>query len=155
MSQSLYGWQSVSQSVCLGVEPTLLTFDQILLPFQVFGSEICCLVSVGRLLWREAGSVLCKSQSSHLSVCTFTIYIFVFHTFTICSIYIYTHTHTHTQYTIHIIHTRPLLVPACGGRSVGIVWLRTEFFLSSSKKPVKVTFRTKNTIHNKTVFTNR
>jgi hypothetical protein len=26
-----------SQSVCLGVEPTLWTFDQILLPFQVFG----------------------------------------------------------------------------------------------------------------------
>jgi hypothetical protein len=39
---------TVSQSVCLGVEPTLWTFDQILLPFQVFGSEICCLVSVGR-----------------------------------------------------------------------------------------------------------
>jgi hypothetical protein len=62
--ESLYGWQSVSQSVCLGVEPTLWTFDQILLPFQVF--EICCLVSVGRPLYREAGSVLCKSQSSHL-----------------------------------------------------------------------------------------
>jgi hypothetical protein len=28
-SESLYGWQSVSQSVCLGVEPTLWTFDQI------------------------------------------------------------------------------------------------------------------------------
>jgi hypothetical protein len=83
---------TISQSVCLGVEPTLWTFDQILLPFKVFGSEICCLVSVGRPLRREAGSVLCKSQSSHLSVCTFTIYIFVFHTFT-TYIYIY--------YTIH------------------------------------------------------
>jgi hypothetical protein len=46
-SESLYGWQSVSQSVCLSVEPTLWTFDQILLPFQVFGSEMCCVVSVG------------------------------------------------------------------------------------------------------------
>jgi hypothetical protein len=75
--------QSVSQSVSLGVEPTLWTFDHILFPFQGFGSGIGCPVSVGRPLWREAGSVLCKSQSSHLSVCTFTIYIFVFHTFTI------------------------------------------------------------------------
>jgi hypothetical protein len=41
---------TVSQSVCLGVKPTLWTFDQILVPFQVFGSEICCLVSVGRPL---------------------------------------------------------------------------------------------------------
>jgi hypothetical protein len=30
------------------------TFDQMLLPFQVFGSGICCPVSVGRPLWREA-----------------------------------------------------------------------------------------------------
>jgi hypothetical protein len=35
-SESLYGWQSV----CFGVEPTFWTFDQILLPFQVFGSEM-------------------------------------------------------------------------------------------------------------------
>jgi hypothetical protein len=41
--------QSVSQSVCLGVGPILWTFDQILLPFQEFGSEICY-VSVGRPL---------------------------------------------------------------------------------------------------------
>jgi hypothetical protein len=87
--------QLVSQSVCLCVEPTLWTIDHIMLPFQVFGSEMCCPVSVGRLLWREAGSVLCKSQSSHLSVCIFTIYIFVFHNFT-------THTHTHTRAHIYI-----------------------------------------------------
>jgi hypothetical protein len=37
--------QSVSQSICLGVEPTLWTFDQILRPFQVFGYGICCPVS--------------------------------------------------------------------------------------------------------------
>jgi hypothetical protein len=48
--------------VCLGIEPTLWTFDQILLPFQDFGSGICCLVSVGRPLWREAGSAMCQSH---------------------------------------------------------------------------------------------
>jgi hypothetical protein len=30
--------QSASQSVCLGIEPTLWTSDQRLLPFQEFGS---------------------------------------------------------------------------------------------------------------------
>jgi hypothetical protein len=64
-------------------------FDQILLPFQEFGSGICCPVSVGRPLWREAGSVLCKSQSSHLSVSSFIINIFIFHTFTIYILYLY------------------------------------------------------------------
>jgi hypothetical protein len=39
-----------SQSVSLGVEPTLWTFDQILLPFQEFVSGICCPVSVRRPL---------------------------------------------------------------------------------------------------------
>jgi hypothetical protein len=38
-SDSLYGLQSVSQSVCLGVEPTLWTFDQILLLIQELGLE--------------------------------------------------------------------------------------------------------------------
>jgi hypothetical protein len=41
---------TVSQSVCLGVEPTLWTFDQVLLPFQETWSGICCLVSVERPL---------------------------------------------------------------------------------------------------------
>jgi hypothetical protein len=92
---------SVSQSVCLGVEYTLWTFEQVLLPFKVFGSGICCPVSVGCPLWREAGTVLCKSQSSHLIVWTFIINIFVFHTFII-----------NIHYIIHIIYTRPLVVPA-------------------------------------------
>jgi hypothetical protein len=48
--QSQRHFTADSQSVCLGAEPTLWTFDQILLPFQVFGSKICCLVSVGRPL---------------------------------------------------------------------------------------------------------
>jgi hypothetical protein len=101
LSPSLYCFLSQShftadsQSVCLGVEPTLWTLHQILLPFQEFGSGICCPVSVGRPLWREAWPVLCKSQYSHLSLCTFTINIFVFHTFTI---YIYTLYNTYNTY---------------------------------------------------------
>jgi hypothetical protein len=49
--ESLYGWQSVSQ--CLGIEPTLWTFDQILLPFQVaiFWSSIHSCVSAATY-WR-------------------------------------------------------------------------------------------------------
>jgi hypothetical protein len=82
VSQGQSHFTADSQSVCLGFEPTLWTFHQILLPFQELESGICCPVSVERPLWREAGSFLCNSQSSHLSVCTFTIYIFVFHTFT-------------------------------------------------------------------------
>jgi hypothetical protein len=73
----------VSQSVRLGVDPTLWTSDQILLPFQEFWPGICFSVFVRRPLWREAGSVLCNSQSSHLPMCTFTTYIFIFHIFTI------------------------------------------------------------------------
>jgi hypothetical protein len=67
-NQSEYGWQWVSQSVCLGVEPTLWTFDQILLRVQRLQSGSYYPISVGHPLWREAGSVLCESQSSHSSV---------------------------------------------------------------------------------------
>jgi hypothetical protein len=94
-SQRLYGWQSVS-SISWCRAHFVDVWPDIASSFQVFGSGICCLVSVGRPLWREAGSVLCKSQSSHLSVCIFTIYIFIFHTFP------YTHTHTHTHIYIYI-----------------------------------------------------
>jgi hypothetical protein len=38
----------------------LWTFDQILLPFQEFGSGICCPVSVGCPLLGEYGSVICS-----------------------------------------------------------------------------------------------
>jgi hypothetical protein len=47
---------TVSQSVCVGVEPTLWTFDHILLSFQEFGSGNWCSVSMGLPLWREDGS---------------------------------------------------------------------------------------------------
>jgi hypothetical protein len=49
-SQSQSHFTADSQSVCLGFEPTLWTFDQILLPFEEFGSGISCPVSVGRPL---------------------------------------------------------------------------------------------------------
>jgi hypothetical protein len=62
-------------TVCLDVGPTWWTFNQILLPFQVFGSEICCLVSVGRPLWREVGSVIRLSQDSNFPLFTSNIYV--------------------------------------------------------------------------------
>jgi hypothetical protein len=42
--------QSVSQSLCLGIEHPSGTCDQILLPVGMFLSEICGLVSVGHPL---------------------------------------------------------------------------------------------------------
>jgi hypothetical protein len=73
------GWtqsQSQSQSpITTGGQSVIMsryrahsgTCHQILISVRRFFSEICCLVSVGRPLWREVGSVLCKSQFSHLS----------------------------------------------------------------------------------------
>jgi hypothetical protein len=46
------------QCLCQGVEPILR-----LLTRHFFLSEGCCLVSVGRPLWREVGSVICHCQS--------------------------------------------------------------------------------------------
>jgi hypothetical protein len=42
-----------SQSLRLGVDPTLWTFDQKLLPFQEFGSGICCPLSLWSALSDE------------------------------------------------------------------------------------------------------
>jgi hypothetical protein len=47
-------WLTLSQSVCLVIEYPCGTCDGMLL------SEICCLVSVGRPLWREDGSAICS-----------------------------------------------------------------------------------------------
>jgi hypothetical protein len=49
---------TASQSVCLRVKPNLglLTTDLFFFLFQIYG-----LVSVGRPLWREVGSVICQS----------------------------------------------------------------------------------------------
>jgi hypothetical protein len=46
----LYDRQSVSQSVCLGIEHPCGTCDQILYPVGMLLSEICGLVSIGRPL---------------------------------------------------------------------------------------------------------
>jgi hypothetical protein len=59
-SKLLYDWQSVSQSVCLGIEHPCGTCDQILLPVGMLLSEICGLVSMGRPFWREDGSAICS-----------------------------------------------------------------------------------------------
>jgi hypothetical protein len=58
-SKSRYDWRSVSQYV-KGIESTC---DQILLSVRRLLSESCCLVSVGRPLRREVGSVVCHYQS--------------------------------------------------------------------------------------------
>jgi hypothetical protein len=52
--------QSVSQSVCLGIDHPCGTCDHILLPVRILLSEICGLVSVGRPLVREDGSAICN-----------------------------------------------------------------------------------------------
>jgi hypothetical protein len=49
-----------SQSVRLGIEYPCGTCDQILHPVGMLLSEICCLVSAGRPLWREDGSTICS-----------------------------------------------------------------------------------------------
>jgi hypothetical protein len=51
------------------------TCDQILLSVRRLFHESCCLVSVGRLLWRKVRSVICLSQSSNLSIFTSSIYV--------------------------------------------------------------------------------
>jgi hypothetical protein len=53
--------QSVSQSVCLGIEHPCGTCDQILFPVEMLLYEICGLVSIGRPLWREDGSAVCRA----------------------------------------------------------------------------------------------
>jgi hypothetical protein len=60
---------TVSQSVCLGVEPRLGHMTRYLFIFV----KVSCLVSMEFPLWREFGSVVCRSQSlvtSQLSVYT-------------------------------------------------------------------------------------
>jgi hypothetical protein len=54
-SKLLYDLRSVSQSVCLGIEHTCGTCDQILLPIGMLLSEICDLLSVGALCDERTG----------------------------------------------------------------------------------------------------
>jgi hypothetical protein len=121
-----------SQSVCLGVEPTLWTFDKILLPFQEFGSGICLPASAGRPLRREAGSVPCKSQPSHPSVCTFTTHTPVTH---ISTTYIYIY------YSTTADHAPP---PTSNWRHNGSLDTRTVVNMTAAKRgvsKVEVTLR--------------
>jgi hypothetical protein len=53
--------QTVSLSVCLGIEHPCGTCDQILLPVGMLLPEICNLVSVGRPLWPEDRSAVCSA----------------------------------------------------------------------------------------------
>jgi hypothetical protein len=53
-------WLTVSQSGCLDSEHPCGNCDQRVLPVGMLLSEICFLVSVGRHLWREDGSVFCR-----------------------------------------------------------------------------------------------
>jgi hypothetical protein len=71
------------------------TCDQILIL-----SEFCCLVSVGRPLWREVGSVSCQSLSAiivHRQVLFF---------FFICLFFFSPHFTRHTFY-VHTTYARP------------------------------------------------
>jgi hypothetical protein len=58
--KSRYDWRSVGRSASVSWRRAHFgTCDQILIL-----SEFCCLVSVGRPLWREVGSVSCQSLSA-------------------------------------------------------------------------------------------
>jgi hypothetical protein len=71
-------WLTVSQSVCLGVEPTLWTFDQILLPFQEFGSGICCPVC--------GSPSLTRGWACHSLVICLCVHLLTFLCFTLLSL---------------------------------------------------------------------
>jgi hypothetical protein len=90
-SKSCYDWwsvgQSVSQSVCLGVESTLELVTR-----YYFLSESWCIVSVGRPLWWEVGSVFCQSMSAYLVRCPKFNIIYILHVTHLLYIYIYIYT---------------------------------------------------------------
>jgi hypothetical protein len=73
---------TVSQSVCLGVE-TILE----LVTTYYFLSESCCVVSVGRPLVREVGSVSCQSLSALFSPLTKFNFIYLLHVTHVLFIY--------------------------------------------------------------------
>jgi hypothetical protein len=87
-----------SQSVCLGVEPTLWMFGQVLLPFQVFGSEICCLVlSLWGALSHERPGLSFVSHSVVICLCVHLLFTFLSFTPSPPP-----HTHTHFSLSIYI-----------------------------------------------------
>jgi hypothetical protein len=98
-SELHYNWQSVSQSVCLGVEPSLglLTRD---LTSLFFFFKVTVLSYLGRPLWREVGSVICQLfviiGCSSLSIYIYNLHC-VLHTFHNYNIYTETFTMCYTQ----------------------------------------------------------
>jgi hypothetical protein len=68
---------AVSQSVCLGVEPTLWTFGQILLPFQELASGICCPLSAGGALSEERPCLSFVSHSQVICLCVHLLFTFL------------------------------------------------------------------------------
>jgi hypothetical protein len=72
------------------------TCDQILLSARRLLSESCCLVSVGRPLWREVGSVICHSQST-------VIYNYLHQAFTL---HVFYSSASYMQYTQSLIQSR-------------------------------------------------
>jgi hypothetical protein len=67
---------TVSQSVCLGVEPTSWTFDQILLPFQEFGLEFVVLSLWGALSDERPGLPF-VSRSLVICLCVHLLFTFL------------------------------------------------------------------------------
>jgi hypothetical protein len=89
----------VSQSVSMSRYRTHFeTCDQILFCVRRFLSESCCLVSVGRPLWREVGSVICHSQS--IVIYQYLHQAFSLHVFYSSAIY------TYVQYIQSFIQSR-------------------------------------------------
>jgi hypothetical protein len=85
---------TVSQSLCQGMEPTLRFVTR-----YYFLSEGCCLVSVGRPLWREVGSVICHSKPKVVNS------IYIKHLRTQIYIYIYTR-YIYIYISVYIKHLR-------------------------------------------------
>jgi hypothetical protein len=98
--------QSVSQSVCLGVEPTLWTSTRYCFLFKCLGLKFVVLSLWGALSDERPG-LSCVSHSLVICLCVHLLFTFLSFAH-LLYIYIY--------YTIHIIYTRPLLVPARNSR---------------------------------------
>jgi hypothetical protein len=103
---------TVSQSVSMSrYRAHSGTCDQILLSVLRLFSEVCCLVSVGRPLWREVGSVICLSQSSNLPVFTSNIYVTCVLQFSnLYTIYIYIYKDSFSLFRVQQIMLYQLLL---------------------------------------------
>jgi hypothetical protein len=64
-SKLLYDWQSVSQSVCLGIEYPYGNCDQKLFPIGMLLSEICGIVSIDDEMMMMMRGRVCNLQCNH------------------------------------------------------------------------------------------